>query len=118
MGTSVSSSARASRAACIPPWGSDVPSAASLLIVAVLPDFPPLADVVAGDRVRSFELLTALADPRRRIQVRTLVAPAPVGEAWGAHLTVGALPIHPGRVTDVAAMATIARALRGHAAEA
>lgn len=85
-----------------------------LSVLAVLPDFPTLADVVAGDRVRSLELLSALGAMGFRVEVLTFASTTP-SPAAHQHVSTASLPFDARRLSDVGALAAVARALRRHA---
>lgn len=86
-------------------------------ILAILADFPAIEDVVAGDRVRSLEILSALAGPRCDVHVVTLASGVRTARP-GEHLGVTPLPLAHRRLTDLAPLARIARVLRQHAGRA
>jgi hypothetical protein len=93
-----------------------VPGAhAGLSILAVLPDFPGLEDVVAGDRVRSLELLTTLGDMGYPAHVLTFASTTPA-QSSHPNVSTGSLPFDAERLSDVPALAAVTRALWRHAA--
>lgn len=85
-----------------------------LRILAIVPDFPSLEDVVAGDRVRSLELLTALAGPDCHVEV-CILSDGTKRHVGGPHLRVASTPVADRRISDLPALVSLGLVLRRHA---